>query len=70
MPQTRCVIMENRKDITVPMPEALRDQIDKQLEYGDSRSEWIRQAIREKLERADGGQGNDSAAVEPTAIAN
>ena len=64
------MIVKNRKDITVPMPEDLRDQIDKQLEYGDSRSEWIRQAIREKLERAAGGQGNDSPTGGSTTIGN
>ena len=51
--------MEDRKDITVPMPKSLRDEIDAQLEYGDSRSEWIREAIREKLARST--EGNDDA---------
>lgn len=54
--------MENRKDITVPMPKDLRDAIDSQLEYGDSRSQWIREAIVEKLERDD-ESGNDSLAA-------
>lgn len=44
------------------MPKDLRDAIDSQLEYGDSRSQWIREAIVEKLERDD-ESGNDSLAA-------
>ena len=62
-PQTLCVIMENRKDITVPMPKELRDEIDKQLEYGDSRSEWIREAIRQRLERVEESENESLAAA-------
>ena len=51
--------MEERKDVTVPMEKALVDDIDGELTYGDSRSEWIRNAIREKLAR-----GRDEAAAE------
>lgn len=43
--------MEERKDVTVPMEKALVEDIDGELTYGDSRSEWIRNAIREKLAR-------------------
>jgi len=50
--------MEDRKDITVPMPKSLRDEIDGQLEYGDSRSEWIREAIRQRLDRSAEGNGD------------
>ena len=42
--------MENRKDVTVPMPAELDDAIKQQLDYGDSRAEWIREAIRMRLE--------------------
>ena len=51
--------MSDRKDITVPMPQELKDQIDDQLEYGDSRSEWIREAVRQRLgiEEPEGGNG-------------
>lgn len=53
--------MEDRHDVTVPMEQALVDEIDDELTYGDSRSAWIREAIREKLDRdaiaeADGGK--------------
>lgn len=41
--------MQDRTDITVPMPELWRERIDEQLEYGDTRSAWIREAIRQKL---------------------
>ena len=54
--------MDERHDVTVPMEQALVDEIDGELTYGDSRSEWIRNAIREKLGReqaeaeTDGGE--------------
>lgn len=51
--------MEERKDVTIPMEKALVDDIDGQLTYGDSRSEWVRNAIREKLARE-----RDEAAAE------
>ncbi len=57
--------MEDRKDITVPMPQSMVDEIAQELDYGDSRAEWIRQAVREKLERerAEAGEGNPSPAA-------
>lgn len=54
--------MKERHDVTVPMEQSLVDEIDGELTYGDSRSEWIRNAIREKLAReqadaeTDGGE--------------
>lgn len=54
--------MKDRHDVTVPMEQSLVDEIDSELTYGDSRSEWIRNAIREKLARkeaeaeTDGGE--------------
>ena len=61
--------MEQRKDVTVPMEQELVDDIDGELTYGDSRSEWIRDAVREKLARdrdetvaeTDGGEALSSA---------
>lgn len=41
--------MEDRKDITVPLPGALNDDIEDQLEYGDTKAEWVREAIRQRL---------------------
>jgi metal-responsive CopG/Arc/MetJ family transcriptional regulator len=43
--------MDDRQDITCPMPAWTVEEIDEQLEYGDSRAEWIRAAAIEKLER-------------------
>lgn len=43
--------MDDRKDVTVPMPGDMADQIDEQLDYGDSRAGWIREAVRQRLER-------------------
>jgi len=37
--------------ITFSMPEEMAEDINAQLSYGDNRSEWIRDAIREKLDR-------------------
>ena len=57
--------MENRKDVTVPMPGDMVNDIDSHLEYGDSRSQWIREAVQQRLDRLDeSGKGN---AVEPAA---
>lgn len=43
--------MTDREDVTVPMPSQLNDRIISQLGYGDSRAEWIREAIRQRLAR-------------------
>jgi metal-responsive CopG/Arc/MetJ family transcriptional regulator len=43
--------MDNRKDVTVSLPKAWVDEIDANLTYGDSRSAWIREAVRQRLER-------------------
>jgi len=40
--------------ITFSMPEQMAEDINAQLSYGDNRSEWIRDAIREKLDREGG----------------
>lgn len=38
------------EQITVSMPEDMVNEIDGRLEYGDSRAEWIREAVRERLD--------------------
>lgn len=43
--------MEDRKDVTVPMPASLVDAVEGQLGYGDSRAGWIRDAVEQRLER-------------------
>jgi len=56
--------MEDRKDVTVPMPGELVDDIDGRLGYGDSRAEWIREAVRQRLQREQNEQaGNGNAAT-------
>jgi len=50
--------MAEKKDVTVPMDEQLVDAIEEQLDYGDSRAEWIREAVRERLARDSGDGGN------------
>lgn len=55
--------MENRKDVTVPLPGELNDAIEDELEYGDSKSGWIREAIRQRLDRDTAeSSGNDTLA--------
>lgn len=55
--------MEDRTDITVPLPGDLNDAIEAELEYGDAKAEWVREAIRQRLasedrinEETDGGR--------------
>ena len=48
--------------ISISIPEDLKDEIDDQLEYGDSRSEWIREAIEERLERERGEENTETTA--------
>lgn len=40
-----------RNDVTVPMDDELNSAIESQLDYGDYKAAWIRQACVEKLER-------------------
>jgi len=49
--------MAERRTPTVPFPADLLEEVDSQLEYGDSRAAWIRDACRDKLER----EGTDVA---------
>lgn len=43
--------MAESRTPTVSMDDSLIEQIDSQLEYGDSRAAWIREACRERLRR-------------------
>ena len=36
--------------ITISLSEDLVEEINGKLEYGDSRSEWVREAIEERLD--------------------
>ena len=36
---------------TVSLPEETNEAIEERLSYGDSKSGWIREAIRQRLER-------------------
>lgn len=49
--------MAENKDVTVNMPTDLLADIEDQLSYGDSRSEWIREACRQRLAR-ESDEGN------------
>lgn len=51
--------VKQRKDVTVPMPESLNSAIEDELDYGDSKSQWIREAILQRLER----EGTDVAEI-------
>lgn len=37
--------------VSLKMDDEINRRIEKSLTYGDSKSEWIREAIREKLEK-------------------
>jgi Arc/MetJ-type ribon-helix-helix transcriptional regulator len=51
------------REITVSMPDEQVEAIEERLEYGDSRSEWIRQAIDQRLEKeAESDSGNRTLA--------
>jgi len=45
-----CVPDEETTSVTVVLPERHVDAIDSQLTYGDARSEWVREAIRRRLD--------------------
>jgi len=60
--------MKNRRDVTVSLPADWVDEIDDQLEYGDSRSAWIREAVRLRL--AEDGCLPDSDEEELSATAD
>jgi len=53
--------MQDRKDISVCMPGELDAAIKDHLSYGDSKSEWIREAIRQRLNREDADAGPSTA---------
>jgi len=55
------VSMQDRKDISVCMPGELDAAIKDHLSYGDSKSEWIREAIRQRLNQEDPDAGPDTA---------
>lgn len=57
--------MKDRTDVTVPIPKDLNDAIEAELSYGDSKAGWIREAIRQRLERdAEGSEGNPTPATQ------
>jgi len=62
--------MQDRKDITVSMGDTLRDRIEARLEYGDSRSEWIREAVRQKLDvgTSEFGEGETDEATQDVTV--
>jgi metal-responsive CopG/Arc/MetJ family transcriptional regulator len=60
--------MENRKDVTVSLPKDWVDEIDDGLGYGDSRSAWIREAVRRRLvEEGTIDEGNEDRMTMRTA---
>jgi len=50
MPRYQEDIIMGRNGVTVPMPAELNDAIEAELGYGDSKAEWIRTAIKMRLE--------------------
>lgn len=43
--------MENRTDLTVPLPGWMVEVIENQLEYGDSKAGFVRESTRQRFER-------------------
>ena len=48
--------MSSRNAPTVPMSDDLLESIDGQLDYGDSRANWIREACKQRLARDSGSE--------------
>lgn len=48
--------------ITISIPDDLKEAVEEELEYGDSRSEWIQVAIEQRLESERGDSENRSPA--------
>jgi metal-responsive CopG/Arc/MetJ family transcriptional regulator len=48
--------------VTISLSEDLVEEINGKLEYGDSRSAWIREAIEERLERERGEENTETTA--------
>lgn len=51
--------------ITISIPEDVLAELNDQMEYGDSRSAWITEAIQEKLEREATEGNTNRAAIAP-----
>ena len=43
--------MSERTDVTVTLSEETKEAIENRLEYGDSRSQWIKEACEQRLEK-------------------
>jgi Arc/MetJ-type ribon-helix-helix transcriptional regulator len=59
--------MPEKEMIGVRVTEETKGRIEEQLEYGDSMSEWVREAILLRLEsKTDGMEGNCQSRSEMT----
>lgn len=50
--------------VAVHLPDDLKEEVDGQLEYGDSRSAFVQEALRNELKRRNkgsGGEGGENA---------
>ena len=47
------------RTVSFRVEDELVDRIDSKLDYGDKRSVWIREAIRQRLDRVEEGQSGD-----------
>lgn len=45
--------------VTVHLPDDLKQRVDETLEYGDSRSGLVQEALERELERREQGAGGD-----------
>jgi len=46
--------MSDKVQVTFRIPEDVDDDIEDELEYGDSKAEWVREACEQKLDRERG----------------
>ncbi|EMA47950.1 ribbon-helix-helix domain-containing protein [Halococcus saccharolyticus] len=54
---------DNTVRVTISMDEDLDKEIEDQLDYGDNKSEFIRNALRKELDGECGSEGNPKAAT-------
>ena len=46
-----CRMSESTQTVSTYLPKDLEDALEEQLDYGDSKSDWVREAIERRLER-------------------
>jgi len=55
---------EDRVEVRVRVPADLDGHIEARLEYGDSKAGWVREAIRQRLQRERAADASEERLVE------